>query len=337
MAYKLINMWTPSALYRYKSPYKMTPDSLTAHNTGNTASARNEARYHNGNTNQVSYHVAIDDKEAVQLIPFNRMAWHAGDGFNGPGNRRSIGMEMCYSMDNGYSGSKSERYKKTEENGALYAAHVLHQFGWGINKLRQHNDWSGKDCPHKIRATKTWNWFVNRVQQHLNALKGTTGVKPTQSAPAKVNQKASGGTYTVKKGDTLWGIATANKMTVNNLKAINGLKSSKITPGMKLKMKASKPKEEWKTNKYGTKYKAEKGTFIVGSQPIYLRNDSPFLSAKSPGTAKPGARIKYHEVCLQDGRVWIGYYTGEGGLRYCPVRKWNSRTGDVGAAWGTFK
>lgn len=78
MSYKIVNMWLPSSKYSIKAPYAMTPQYVTVHNTGNTASARNEATYHNNNNYQVSYHVAIDDKEAIQLIPFNRNAWHAG-------------------------------------------------------------------------------------------------------------------------------------------------------------------------------------------------------------------------------------------------------------------
>ncbi|MEC2444681.1 N-acetylmuramoyl-L-alanine amidase, partial [Bacillus cereus] len=43
------------------------------------------------NDNQVSFHIAVDDKEAVQGIPLERNAWHTGDG-NGNGNRKSIGV-----------------------------------------------------------------------------------------------------------------------------------------------------------------------------------------------------------------------------------------------------
>src|SRR5699024_6309565 len=91
-----------------------------------------------------SFHVGIDDKEAVQAIPFNRNAWAAGDGANGQGNRRSIHIEICYSMDNGYSGRYSKRHAQAEKNAALYVAHVLIQYGWGVDRLRQHWDWSRK-------------------------------------------------------------------------------------------------------------------------------------------------------------------------------------------------
>ena len=191
VGYKIVNMFKPS-MYHINAPYAMTPKYITIHNTGNTASARNEAAYMNSNSNYTSYHVAIDDKEAVQVVPFNRNAWHAGDG-QGQGNRASIGIEICYSMDNGYSGAMSARYKQAQENTALYVAYVLHQYGWGTDRLRQHWNWSGKDCPHKMRAHNGWGAFVARVQQHLNAIKkgSSSASKKTTSKP-KVSKKPQG-------------------------------------------------------------------------------------------------------------------------------------------------
>lgn len=239
MAYSIVNMWTPSSMFNVKAPYAMSPKYLTIHNTGNTATARNEGSYMNSNWNQTSYHVAIDDKQAVQLIPFNRNAWHAGDG-QGQGNRASIGIEICYSIDNGYSGAMSERYLQAQENATLYAANVLLQFKWGVDRLKQHWHWSRKDCPHKMRAHGYWDWFVKRVQQHMDAIKkgASTGfAKPTTTAPKANAQKAKNGKYRVKKGDTLWGIATANKTTVDALKKLNNLKSANIKPGQTLTVK----------------------------------------------------------------------------------------------------
>ena len=189
MAYKIVNMWTPSSMYPYKSPYAMRPTSITVHNTGNVANARNEVAYMNNNYNYVSYHVAIDEKEAVQAIPFNRNAFAAGDGIGlNSGNRTSIHIEICYSMDNGYSGAKSARYKKAEDNAALYIAHVLKQYGWGIDRLKRHYDWSRKDCPHKMHATNSYQAFKNLVKKYLDELNKEEKPKakePVKKAPAK--------------------------------------------------------------------------------------------------------------------------------------------------------
>lgn len=191
-------MWLPSSKFSIKAPYAMKPEYITVHNTGNTASARNEATYHNNNNYQVSYHVAIDDKEAIQLIPFNRNAWHAGDSM-GNGNMKSIGIEICYSMDNGYSGAKSERYKKAEDNAALYIAHVLKQYGWGIDRLKRHYDWSGKDCPHKMHATNSYQAFRNLVKKYLDELNGVKKA-PAKKPASKPTKKETPATFNKRKG-----------------------------------------------------------------------------------------------------------------------------------------
>lgn len=78
MAYKIVNMWTPASKYHIKAPYAMKPIGITIHETDNNATARNEAAYMNRNNNYTSFHVAVDENEVVQIIPFNRNAWHAG-------------------------------------------------------------------------------------------------------------------------------------------------------------------------------------------------------------------------------------------------------------------
>ncbi|MRC85176.1 N-acetylmuramoyl-L-alanine amidase, partial [Bacillus thuringiensis] len=119
-------------------------------------------------------HIAVDDKEAVQGIPLERNAWHTGDG-NGNGNRKSIGVEICYSLSGG------DRYYKAEDNAAIVVAQLMKQYDIPINKVRTHQSWSGKYCPHRMLAEGRWDSFIERVQ---NAYNGGNKVTPTLIPPS---------------------------------------------------------------------------------------------------------------------------------------------------------
>ena len=182
----------PSSLYSWKSPYSMTPTRVVVHNTANDASADAEIKYmHKTQAQggiQTSFHYAVDDKEAVQGIPENRNGWHAGDG-NGKGNRQGIAIEICYSKSGG------ERFTKAEQNGAELTADILKRYGWGIDKVTKHQDYSGKYCPHRT-LDMGWSRFIKMVEEKLND-------KP---APTPTDNKAKGtitvasGTWNVRKG-----------------------------------------------------------------------------------------------------------------------------------------
>lgn len=176
MAYTIINKFIPQSKHKLKAPYAMTPQYITIHNTANDATALNEIAYMTRNAASTSYHVAIDDKHAVQAIPFSRNAWHCGDG-QGNGNRKSIGIEICYSKSGG------SKYYTAEENAVEYTAHVLKQYGWGIDRIKWHRDWSGKNCPHRMITEGRLNSFKNRVKAKLDELNGA--VKPTPKPPEK--------------------------------------------------------------------------------------------------------------------------------------------------------
>ena len=139
----------------------MVPQYITIHSTGNlNSTARNERGWLTNPSNNVtaSWHICVDEREVVEAIPLNEVAWHAGDG-NGQGNRASIGIEICESGDR----------QKTLENAAQLVARMLKEHGWGVDRLRRHFDWSGKICP-RILAENGWaGWekFKQDVQKEL--------------------------------------------------------------------------------------------------------------------------------------------------------------------------
>lgn len=161
---KIIQNLVSLSKYKIKCPYAMNAEFIVVHNTANDASARNEVVYMIRNNNKVSFHYAIDDKEIVQGIPDNRNAWHAGDG-NGAGNRKGLSIEICYSKSGG------KRFEEAEKLAAKFIAYKLHEKGWEINKVKKHQDFSGKYCPHRT-LDMGWQRFLRMVNAELNKLIG---------------------------------------------------------------------------------------------------------------------------------------------------------------------
>ena len=165
---KIRKIEMPTEKYGVKCPYLLEPKYVVIHNTANDASAENEIKYMQSNDNEVSFHFAVDDKEAVQGVPLNRNAWHAGDGGKGDGNRHGIAIEICYSKSGG------ARFTQAEKNGAELAATLLDKYGWDISHLKKHQDFSGKYCPHRT-LDMGWDRFVAMVR--ANMAKPTTTEK----------------------------------------------------------------------------------------------------------------------------------------------------------------
>lgn len=178
MSYTFRQNMVSSSKYSIKCPYTMNnAQYITIHNTSNSASADAEIRYMISNNNQTSFHVCVDEKEVIQAIPFNRNAWHAGDGGSGTGNRKSIGIEIARSTGD------ANLFAQAEQNCAEYVAKLLKERGWGIDRVKRHKDWSGKNCPHKTMELG-WQRFLNMIQAELDKLNkktvSVTNVKTTK-------------------------------------------------------------------------------------------------------------------------------------------------------------
>ncbi|PFD09212.1 N-acetylmuramoyl-L-alanine amidase [Bacillus cereus] len=152
-------MLVPQSRYDVLCPYEMNPTEITFHNTYNDAPAINERNNVANNSTGTSFHIAVDDKEAIQLIPFNRNAWHAGDGANGRGNRHSIGVEICYSLSGG------DRYRKAELNAIKVIRQLMDQFNIPISKVKTHQERNGKYCPHRMLDEGRVAWFKSQLTQ----------------------------------------------------------------------------------------------------------------------------------------------------------------------------
>lgn len=159
----IITQLIPKTAKGRRPQIAMTPLYITVHGTANPKStAKNEADNvcNNDPNKQASFHIVVDDKEAYMVIPLNEVAWHAGDGASGTGNRKSIAVEICESGN--------------REKALLNAVSVIHdlmvQYNLDTSSIKQHYSWSQKDCPRILRNKNyivngmDWNWFMEKLR-----------------------------------------------------------------------------------------------------------------------------------------------------------------------------
>lgn len=133
---------------------------LTVHETGNTARGADAAAHasylkgESASNAMVSWHYTVDDHAIVQHLPDGETAYHAGDGANGPGNTKSIGLEICV--------NQGGDFEKAKQNAAALVRLLMAEHSIPLERVVQHNHWNGKDCPRTIRNTPGgWEEFLN--------------------------------------------------------------------------------------------------------------------------------------------------------------------------------
>ena len=140
---------------------KLTPKYLTIHSTANESStALNERDWLTNplNTSEIGWHICVDEKEIIEAIPLDEVAWHATDGANGTGNRQSVAIEIC----------ESGNRIKTLQNAVKLTAELLNKLNLPLSAIRQHNDWNSyKNCPRILRTDNLWEEFLSDVKKAL--------------------------------------------------------------------------------------------------------------------------------------------------------------------------
>lgn len=168
----------PEGKYGRRLVREMTPQYITIHSTQNPtgdayahAKALNRGALRGGVCGYLCWHFTVQADTVIQHIPTSERGEHAD--FDGPGNRYSIGIEMCEHEGN--------NQLATMERTAKLAASLMYHHKIPIENIRAHYHWPregynppNKDCPHFLlengQPGTTWRWFVGRVQRHHQRL-----------------------------------------------------------------------------------------------------------------------------------------------------------------------
>jgi len=158
---------------------KINVQYICIHSTGNpNSTAANERAWldNPSNNRQASWNYCIDEKQCIEAIPPGEEAWAQQ-----AGNKSCVSIEICE------SGNRAV----TVERAAEFAAQLLKERGWGIDKLRRHYDfYSSKYCPaifYKNGSWAQWEDFKNKVNGYLKNTSTTTAIKPISQGKVTAN------------------------------------------------------------------------------------------------------------------------------------------------------
>jgi|SRR5690554_3459935 len=202
---------------RIRPGYKMDPKYITVHNTANTstgANAKAHAKYllSGAGGRSVSWHFTVDDTEIYQHLPTDESGWHTGDG-NGPGNRRSIGIEICENRDGDF--------EKAVENAQWLIRKLMAEHNIPIENVVPHKKWTGKNCPRKL--LDRWDEFAAGIQKEGRVQPASS--KPKTKPVSQPKQTSNKANLTV---DGKWGPATTRELQKALGTVVDGYISNQI-------------------------------------------------------------------------------------------------------------
>lgn len=156
----------PSGKYGRKNPRKLNIKYITIHSTQNKQAdaARHALALNRGRLGGNSWHFTVDQGVAIQHVPLTEMAHHSD--YGGPGNKTSIGIEMCEN----YGNNMPRTYDRT----AKLTAVLMKQYKVPLKNVVPHFYWTGKDCPNPLLENGVpgyrWGWFLSRVDYYYRCI-----------------------------------------------------------------------------------------------------------------------------------------------------------------------
>ena len=92
---------------------------------------------------------------------------------------------------------------------------------------------------------------------------------------------------------------------------------------------------KFESSQWGTKLINAKGEFTVGGSKIMSRFERPNITAPRGGHADPGYTLKFDQIAIAGGFVWLRYYVNKR-VKYLPIAGFNNGEVVNNEFWGTF-
>jgi N-acetylmuramoyl-L-alanine amidase len=170
----------PKGRYSRIKHRPMTPRYITIHATENRSRGGNAYAHAQmlktgalkGRHNAIGYvgwHFTVDDHSIYQSLPTND--------YDGPGNRSSIGIEMCENRGNDRARTLDKTARLTawllNEHG-IPTSHVVPHMHWRMIRHDDRRDLGHKLCPHFLldrgRLGPKWQAFIAKVEAYRRAM-----------------------------------------------------------------------------------------------------------------------------------------------------------------------
>jgi len=180
---KITEAMIPKGQYGRHKTRRMSPKFITIHSTQNYsagANARTHARLlqrggltsSNNSLGYLTWHFTVDQHSIYQSLPTNEQGQHAD--YEGTGNRKSIGIEMCENAGNSRRATLNRTARLTAD---LMRRHriplrnvVPHQH-WERVRYSDGRNLGHKNCPNFLmtngRPGAKWQAFLNKVKRYL--------------------------------------------------------------------------------------------------------------------------------------------------------------------------
>ncbi len=139
-----------------RSQLPMKPQYITLHNPASgRATAEDLTEYIDNYHGYKSWHLTIISTKAFQELPFIENGWHAGDGYNGPGNRISIALEIGED-------------EISENTAKVFVAYLMKEYNIPIENVKPHKHWSGKNCP--AYTLQHWDSYIKEIEEYYKEI-----------------------------------------------------------------------------------------------------------------------------------------------------------------------
>ena len=233
-ASSLINLIQQYDLTKYDTPGSTTNTSDS--NSGNTSSTPNNVVATSSYTVKAGdtlyaiasrYGLSVASLKALNnlssnLIYVGQTLKVSGTAATNQSNQTSTQTSSQTSNNNGATSSSNQSGSYTVKAGdSLWG--ISHKYGMSIDSLKSLNN---------LSSNFIYPGQVLKVGQSNN--QSNTTSKPSSSQ--STNSGNQSGSYTVKAGDSLWGISHKYGMSIDGLKSLNNLSSNFIYPGQVLKV-----------------------------------------------------------------------------------------------------